>query len=147
MNTCEPVFGVAAVALHPRKCQRGHVVDRPAHRRDGGVTAAQRPVRGDTDDPGGVRVSPICTHAHVHVICPAEGSYPARVCGAAISGVPASITATVPTAGPANVVSRVSVVRLVHFHPQHAALLCVAEDLIDAETDGLGVRVLLQMRR
>lgn len=38
--TCEPVFGVAAVAFHPGERQRGQVVDGPVQRRHRGVSAA-----------------------------------------------------------------------------------------------------------
>lgn len=103
-------------------------------------------MRGDTDDPGSVHVSPVHIYPHVHVISPAEGSHSAGAAGAVISGVSAREAAAVPaTARAAAAVGRVSVVRFVHPRAQHAALLHVAEDLIYAEADGLHVRVLLQM--
>lgn len=142
LPTCEPVFGVASVALHPGERQRRQVVDGPTHRRHGRVSAAQRPVCGDTDDPSGVHVSPIGIHAHVHVISPAEGGHSARAGGAVISAV----TAREAAAAPAAVIGRLSVLRLVHPHAEHAALLHVTEDLINTEADWLQVRVVLQMR-
>ena len=97
---------------------------------------------GDTDDPSGVHVSPVGIHAHVHVISPAEGGHSARAGGAVISAVTAREAAAAPVA----VIGRLSVLRLVHPHAKHAALLHVTEDLINAEADGLQVRVVLQMR-
>lgn len=38
-----------------------------------------------------------------------------------------------------------TIVRLVHLHSQHTAVLHVTKDLIDAKADGLHVCVLLQM--
>jgi len=150
MATCEPVFGVAPVALHPGERQRGQVVAAPVPRLPRGVPAAQGPVRGDPDDPSGAHVSPVRIHAHVHVISPAEGGHPARAAGAIVSGVAVRVTAAaasaVHAAARAAVVRPVSVVWLVHPRAHHAALLHVAEDLVDAEADGLHVRVLLQMR-
>lgn len=142
-STCEAVFGVTPVALHPRERQRAHVADVPADRRHGRAPATQGPVRGDADDPRSVRraVSPVCVHAHVHVVSPAKWRHPARAAVPAVSAVPVGETAraAIPAVG------RVTVVRLVHLHSQHAAVLDVTQDLIDAEGDGLHVRVLLQM--
>lgn len=145
MDTCESVFSVASIALHPWERERCQVVDGPAHRRHGGVPGAQRPVSGDTDDPGGVDVSTVHIHAHTHLISTAEGRHPTRAAGAVISATVARET-SVHAAARAAVVGQVSVVRLVHPRAQHAALLHVAEDLIDAKTDGLHLRVLLQVR-
>lgn len=143
--TCEAVFGVTPVALHPRERQRAHVVDVPADRRHRRAPATQGPVRRDADDPRGVRraISPVCAHAHVHVIRPAKCSHPARAGAAAVPAV--TVRETARAAIPA--VGRVAVVRLVHFHSQHAAVLDVTQNLLDAEADGLHVRVLLQMWR
>lgn len=86
---------------------------------------------GNADHPGRVRVSPVNVHAHIHVIRPAERSHPAGAGGPAVVVGRARKAAAYPAAA----VGRVSVVRLVHLHAQHAALLHVAEDLIDAEAD------------
>lgn len=87
---------------------------------------------GNADHPGRVRVSPVNVHAHVHVIRPAERSHPAGAGGPAVFVGRARKAAASPAAA---AVGRVSVVRLVHLHAQHAALLHVAQDLIDAEAD------------
>lgn len=138
MHTSESVLGVSPVALHPRERERVQVV----HWRRAGIPAAQRPVRGDANDPGGVHVSSV--NVYVHVIASSKGGDPARAAASVVSAVCARIVPAAAAA--ASVVRRVSVVRFMDPGAQHAALLHGAEDLIDAKANGLHVRVLLQMR-
>lgn len=70
LHTCEPVFCVSSVALHPREGKRTDVVDVPGYRRHTRVPAAHRSVRRHADDPDGIR--PAHIDPHVHVIRPTE---------------------------------------------------------------------------
>lgn len=97
-------------------------------------------MRGDADDPCGAHVSRVRIHAHVHLISPAKGGHPARATGAIVSAVAVRVAAAAPPAAWAARVGPVSVVRFGHPRAQHAALLHAAEDLVDAEADGLHVQ-------
>lgn len=103
--------------------------------------AVEWPVCGYTDHPGRVQAVSVPVHANVHVVRAPEWCSAARI-------------AVVSAAGVAVVVARHGVVGIAHNAPQpvvqvlhpgvrdHTApLLCIVEDLIDAEADGVDVCV------
>lgn len=145
--TCEPVFCVPPVALHPGEGEPREAVHAVHCRHGGGerlVDAAGHGAMGrDADHPAG-RAQGVAVHAHRHVHVVGAGQA-AHAAGGA--GVGAGRAAARPVAardrviGAAHDAAQPVVRRVLQPRVRHhaAARLRRVEDLVDAEADGLGL--------
>lgn len=108
---------------------------------NGGVHAVEWPVCGYTDHPGRVQAVSVPVHANVHVVGATEWCSAARV-AVVSAGVIAVVVARHGVVGIAHNAPQ-PVVQILHpgVRDHTAPLLCIVENLIDAEADGVYVCV------